>query len=60
MTRLPSVLLFLGAAGAASALSDAAGAPRPVLPFVEDDYAGAMQKAQAKKLPVFVEAWAPW
>ena len=34
--------------------------PAPVLPFVEDDYAGALSAARGKKLPIFVEAWAPW
>jgi hypothetical protein len=31
-----------------------------VLPFVEDDYARALTDARAKKLPIFVESWAPW
>ena len=33
---------------------------RPVLPFIEDDYSKALAEARAKKLPIFVEAWAPW
>lgn len=32
----------------------------PVLPFIEDDYARALVDAKAKKLPIFVESWAPW
>lgn len=32
----------------------------PVLPFIEDDYARAVVDAKAKKLPIFVESWAPW
>jgi hypothetical protein len=32
----------------------------PVLPFVEDDYARALTDARTKRLPIFVEAWAPW
>ena len=30
------------------------------LPFVEDDYPKALAEARARKLPLFVEAWAPW
>ena len=35
-------------------------AAREVLPFVADDYARALSEARAKKLPIFVECWAPW
>jgi hypothetical protein len=28
--------------------------------FIEDDYSTAIARAKAKKVPVFVEAWAPW
>jgi hypothetical protein len=40
----------------------AAGAPSaaPVLPFIEDDYEKALALAKKEKLPIFVEAWAPW
>jgi hypothetical protein len=30
------------------------------LPFVEDDYARALVEARSRRLPLFVEAWAPW
>lgn len=30
------------------------------LPFIEDDYAKALELAKAKKLPLFVDTWAPW
>jgi endonuclease YncB( thermonuclease family) len=43
----------------ASGLVAAAGRP-PALPFVEDDYARALAEARARKLPLFVETWAPW
>ncbi len=33
---------------------------REVLPFVADDYARALSEAKARKLPIFVECWAPW
>ena len=30
------------------------------LPFVEDDYATALAEARARRVPIFVDAWAPW
>jgi hypothetical protein len=30
------------------------------LPFTADDVAGARAQATARKLPLFVEVWAPW
>lgn len=30
------------------------------LPFIEDDYARAVELSRSKKLPVFVDVWAPW
>ena len=30
------------------------------LPFVEDAYGRALADARARKLPLFIEAWAPW
>jgi hypothetical protein len=30
------------------------------LPFIEDDYAKARAEATQRKLPLFVEVWAPW
>ena len=38
-----------------------AGAPaKRGLPFIEDDYQQALQQARTRKLPLFIEAWAPW
>ena len=34
--------------------------PRMVLPFIQDDYTRALAEARARKLPLFIEAWAPW
>jgi hypothetical protein len=46
---------------AASALLGARSAePPPAVPFIADDYPGALAQARSKKLPIFVEAWAPW
>jgi hypothetical protein len=47
------------AAGAKPAPSLSAG-PRMVLPFIRDDYTRALAEARARKLPLFIEAWAPW
>lgn len=49
-----------------AAMPAGADAPKPprearkVLPFIEDDYARALAEARSKKLPLFIEAWAPW
>lgn len=44
---------------AAPQMSFAAHA-KPVLPWIEDDYARAVADAKARKVPMFVESWAPW
>jgi hypothetical protein len=53
----PRLLL---AAAAVSIFVGASSERRSVLPFIADDYPGALARARAKKLPIFVEAWAPW
>jgi hypothetical protein len=55
-----SVRPFLLALAAASLLGAKSAEPRPAVPFLADDYPGALAQARAKKLPIFVEAWAPW
>ena len=45
---------------AALLLISSAASAADTLPFIEDDYAKAVARAQAKNLPIFVEAWAPW
>jgi hypothetical protein len=30
------------------------------LPFIQDDFAKARAQAMQRKLPIFVECWAPW
>jgi len=52
----PSALALLVAAGP---LAAADGFDK-ALPFVADDYAKALSEARAQKLPLFIEAWAPW
>jgi hypothetical protein len=51
MKRLLAFALF-GIASIASA--------KEMVPFIEDDYAKAVAQAKVKKVPIFVEAWAPW
>jgi hypothetical protein len=52
--------LLLALAAASAFLGVGSSAPRPAVPFIADDYPGALAQARAKKLPIFVEAWAPW
>ena len=52
IARAFATLLLVVLAGTASAAE--------VLPFIADDYAKAVAEAKSKKLPIFVEAWAPW
>lgn len=41
------------------ALMSAATAPAR-LPIIADDYAAAVSEAKERKVPLFVEVWAPW
>ena len=47
-------------AAPARARATRAAAHREVLPFIADDYTRAVALAKARKVPLFVEAWAPW
>jgi hypothetical protein len=58
MRSFTPVALALGVLAAAGPL--AAADVERVLPFVVDDYAKALAEARAQKLPLFIEAWAPW
>ena len=69
--RTPSAKLLIAALAAATLASPAhakatASAAsheaylKPVVPFIENDYARAVAEARARKVPLFVEAWAPW
>ena len=33
---------------------------KPSVPFIEDDFGRALALAKERKLPVFIEGWAPW
>jgi hypothetical protein len=60
MTRRScSILLAFVLASSALAGTPAPSAA-PALPFIEDDYAKALTLAKQKKVPIFVENWAPW
>ncbi len=60
MRRSSARPLLLALAGASALLGASSVEPRPSVPFIADDYPGALAQARAKKLPIFVEAWAPW
>jgi len=45
---------------AATKRASHAPAAAPVLPWIEDEYSHAVAEAKARKLPIFVESWAPW
>jgi hypothetical protein len=53
-----AVLLFSTALSAVASASGTARSTR--LPFIEDDYARAVAEARSRRVPIFVEAWAPW
>ena len=52
-----SVPMFVAAA---AVFAVPAPAQRSSLPWIEDDAPRAFAEAKSKKLPIFVEAWAPW
>jgi hypothetical protein len=54
-TRL-SALLLLSTLASSAVLSAAPSR----LPFIEDDYARARAEANKRKVPLYVEVWAPW
>jgi hypothetical protein len=45
---------------AADPAQAAEAAHSAAVPFIEDDYRRALAQARSRKLPMFVEAWAPW
>lgn len=46
--------------GTAPAGKPASGRPAQVLPWISNNYEDAVALARARKVPLFVEAWAPW
>jgi len=63
---LPLFLVLAGGAmlaaapAAASPVASRGASARPVLPFISDDYARALAEARTRKVPLFIESWAPW
>lgn len=52
---LLALLIYAGSAASA----ERAEAPS-VLPFIQNDYDRALAEARARKVPLFIEVWAPW
>jgi hypothetical protein len=59
MRLIAPAALALAVLAAPATAVDGVGIDK-VLPFVADDYAKALAEARAQKLPLFIEAWAPW
>jgi hypothetical protein len=60
-SHLVAPALLLALAGAAPARAAVAPpATPPVMTWIDDDYAKARTQARQRKLPIFVESWAPW
>ena len=57
-----SILAFALLAGCVAARNEVGSEKEPskVLPFIEDDYPRALAVARERKLPLFVDSWAPW
>jgi hypothetical protein len=57
LAALPAVGGVCSAARAATPAHAAAGF---ALPWIADDYTKAVAEARARRVPLFIEAWAPW
>jgi hypothetical protein len=57
---LSSAVLATLLAAPAFGLSATRDVARKALPFMADDYQGALATARAQSKPIFLEAWAPW
>ena len=62
MRNVLAIVLFLLAAASATTAWVPAESPMSVtrLPTIEDDYSKARAEASQRKLPLFVDVWAPW
>ena len=60
MRRMFSLRMMLSPAVALLLAVAPKPAAAPVLPWIEDDYTRAVTEAKARKIPLFVESWAPW
>jgi hypothetical protein len=70
-TQLAVGALLIAAAVAASGVwrgdskrsastAETVASPSMALPFIHDDYPKALAEARTRKLPIFIETWAPW
>ncbi len=60
---LSALLIALAPAALAAPKPSTKAAPavrKPALPFLEDDFGRALALAKERRLPVFIEGWAPW
>jgi thiol-disulfide isomerase/thioredoxin len=48
------------APAAAAAATEAPSGPKVEIPWISDDYDGALKRARAEKKPLFIDMWAPW
>jgi hypothetical protein len=60
MRRFAWAFAALAAAGGCTGPPEDPASEAPVLPFIADDYPTALAEARARKLPLFVDSWAPW
>jgi hypothetical protein len=63
--RINLPVFCLALALSASAATAAVAPPKHTIhasavPFITDDYTRAVAEAKARKVPLFIEAWAPW
>ncbi len=58
--RLLPLSLHLAAGLVSLASLTSAAEPDRRLPFIDNDYPGALAQARAQQRPLLVEAWAPW
>jgi endonuclease YncB( thermonuclease family) len=54
--RIAPFALLLALAGHQSVSAAPSVRPR----FIQDDYARALEEARTRKVPIFIDAWAPW
>ena len=57
---LAALVLAWAASAARTATASKVPASHAVLPFLADDYDKALAEARARRVPLFIEAWAPW
>jgi len=61
LLALACLLTMPGACGAPrAARATTSAAASETVPWIADDYAKALAEARARKVPIFIESWAPW